>query len=96
MEGVLDKVNEEIVELQAESALDRVEAEYGDVLFSLIQWARYKGIDPDRALRRQMRRFRARFGQVEDFAAANGGWERQDLDGMEGAWQAAKRTEARP
>lgn len=96
MDGVLDKVKEEVAELQAESDLDRVESEYGDVLFSLIQWARYKGIDPDRALRRQMRRFQARFGHVEDFAEANGGWERQDLEGMEGAWQAAKRAEPRP
>jgi MazG family protein len=95
MEGVLDKVREEIEELQAESDLDRVESEYGDVLFSLLQWARYKGIDPDRALRRQMQRFQARFSQVEDFAAANGGWERQDLEKMEAAWQAAKRAEPR-
>lgn len=91
MGGVLDKVKEEIEELQAESAPERVEAEFGDVLFSLIQWARYMGVDPDRALRRQMRRFQARFDQVEDFARANGGWERQDLAGMEAAWQAAKR-----
>ena len=82
-------------ELQAESDLDRVEAEFGDVLFSLVQWARYKGIDPDRALRRQMGRFRSRFGGVEDFAAAHGGWERQDLEAMEGAWQAAKKVRVR-
>jgi uncharacterized protein YabN with tetrapyrrole methylase and pyrophosphatase domain len=93
MDGVLDKVKEEVEELQAESDLDRVESEFGDVLFSLIQWARYKGIDPDRALRRQMVRFQSRFRHVEDFAAGNGGWERQDLEGMEGAWQAAKRSE---
>jgi MazG family protein len=93
MEGVLDKVKEEVEELQAESDLDRVEAEYGDVLFSLVQWARYKGIDPDRALRRQMVRFRSRFGRVEDYAAAHGGWEAQDLEAMEGAWQAAKKRE---
>ena len=93
MQGVLDKVREEIEELQAESDLDRVESEYGDVLFSLIQWARYKGIDPDRALRRQMQRFQSRFRSVEDFAAEHGGWELQDLEGMEGAWQAAKRAE---
>jgi MazG family protein len=93
MDGVLDKVREEIEELQAESEMDRVESEYGDVLFSLIQWARYKGIDPDRALRRQLQRFRSRFSHVEDFAAEHGGWERQDLEGLEGAWQAAKREE---
>ena len=94
MEGVLDKVKEEMEELQAESELDRVESEYGDVLFSLIQWARYKGIDPDRALRRQMRRFQTRFGHVEDVALAHGGWETQDLEAMESAWQAAKKMEA--
>jgi len=90
LEGVLDKVREEIEELQAESSPERVESEFGDVLFSLIQWARYKGVDPDRALRRQMRRFTERFEGVEDFALANGGWEAQDLEGLEAAWQKAK------
>jgi MazG family protein len=94
LDGVLDKVREEIEELQAESDLERVEAEFGDVLFSLVQWARAKGVDPDRALRRQMRRFQDRFRQVEDFANGNGGWERQDLDGLERAWQEAKRLES--
>jgi MazG family protein len=95
LDGVLDKVREEIGELQAESEPDRVEAEFGDVLFSLIQWARYRGVDPDRALRRQMQRFRKRFEGVEDFALENGGWERQDLERLEAAWQATKRRLAR-
>ena len=76
-----------------------MEAEFGDVLFSLVQWARKKGVDPDRALRRQMQRFRARFEAVEDHAQAKGGWEAQNLEGLEAAWQAAKRRErdgARP
>jgi hypothetical protein len=38
-----------------------------------------------------MQRFKERFRHVEDFAAANGGWEQQDLDALEGAWQKAKR-----
>jgi MazG family protein len=96
MDGVLDKVREEIEELQAESEADRVEAEFGDVLFSLIQWARYKGVDPDRALRRQMRRFKGRFAGVEDFALGHGGWEQQDLEKLEAAWQEAKRNQAKP
>lgn len=91
LEGVLDKVREEIGELQAESEPQRVEDEFGDVLFSLVQWARKKGVDPDRALRRQMQRFKARFRNVEDFALANGGWEAQELESLEAAWQAAKR-----
>jgi MazG family protein len=91
LEGVLDKVREEIAELQAESEPQRVEDEFGDVLFSLMQWARKKGVDPDRALRRQMQRFKDRFEKVEDFALANGGWEQQELEGLEAAWQVAKR-----
>ncbi len=91
LDGVLDKVKEEVAELQAESEPDRVEAEFGDVLFSLVQWARRKGVDPDRALRRQMDRFRCRFAHVEDDALARGGWEGRTLDEMEAAWQAAKR-----
>lgn len=92
LEGVLDKVKEEVAELQAESDPVRVEAEFGDVLFSLMQWARKKGVDPDVALRRQMLRFRARFEHVEDDARAAGGWDRRDLDQMDAAWQAAKKA----
>ncbi|WP_306589805.1 nucleoside triphosphate pyrophosphohydrolase [Geothrix sp. 21YS21S-4] len=91
LEGVLDKVKEEVAELQAESDPQRVEEEFGDVLFSLMQWARKKGVDPDAALRRQMLRFRDRFAAVEDDARAHGGWEHRTLDEMEAAWQAAKR-----
>ena len=94
LEGVLDKVKEEVAELEAESDPVRVEEEFGDVLFSLMQWARKKGVDPDVALRRQMLRFRARFAHVEDDARAAGGWESRDLDQMEAAWQAAKKKGA--
>lgn len=92
LEGVLDKVREELEELQAESEMDRVEAEFGDVLFSLVQWARRKGVDPDVALRRQMLRFRDRFKAVEDHAKAHGGWDHRTLDDLEAAWQEAKRN----
>lgn len=96
LEGVLDKVKEEIGELQAESDLERVEEEFGDVLFSLVQWARKMAIDPDRALRRQMVRFRERFRHVEDDSLAHGGWEARTLAQMEAAWQAAKRRNREP
>jgi len=91
LEGVLDKVKEEVAELQAESDPVRVEEEFGDVLFSLMQWARKKGVDPDAALRRQMLRFKGRFRVVEDDARAHGGWAGRTLDEMEAAWQAAKK-----
>lgn len=91
MDGVLDKVREEIEELQAESEPQRVEEEFGDVLFSLVQWARKKGVDPDRALRRQMMRFKGRFEHVEDDARAHGGWEHRNLEQMDAVWNLAKR-----
>jgi MazG family protein len=92
--GVMDKVAEELEELRAESEPRRVEEEFGDLLFSLIQWARYKGLDPDRALRRQMVRFKGRFAAVEDDARASGGWGHRTLEQMEAAWQAAKKQGA--
>ena len=91
LEGVLDKVKEELAELQAESDPVRVEEEFGDVLFSLMQWARKKGVDPDAALRKQMLRFKGRFRAVEDDARAVGGWEQRSLEQMEAAWQAEKK-----
>jgi MazG family protein len=91
LEGVLDKVKEEVAELQAESDPVRVAEEFGDVLFSLMQWARKKGVDPDAALRAQMLRFKGRFAAVEDDAREHGGWEQRSLEDMEAAWQAAKR-----
>lgn len=92
LEGVLDKVVEEVRELQAETERDRVEAEFGDVLFSLCQWARKKGIDPDLALRRQMTRFRSRFQRVEQRAQELGGWEGRTLAELDAAWEEAKRA----
>jgi len=93
VDGVLGKVKEEIEELSAESGRQRVEEELGDVLFSLVQWARHKGIDPDMALRRQMARFRGRFRAVEARAAQAGGWARADRALLEDAWQRAKEGE---
>lgn len=93
LEGVLDKVKEEVGELQAETDPVRVAEEFGDVLFSLMQWARKKGVDPDAALRSQMQRFKGRFAAVEDDARAHGGWEHRTLDAMETAWQAAKQRD---
>jgi len=88
--GVLEKVKEEIAELTAESEPARVEEEFGDVLFSLVQWARQKKIDPDLALRRQMERFRKRFRHVEATAMEAGGWENVGMERMEAAWQKGK------
>jgi len=65
---VWEKVEEEICEFQLEIAAesDRAMDEFGDVLFALINYARFKGINPDEALERTNQRFQARFMHMEE------------------------------
>lgn len=69
IEGVLDKVVEELAELRdASTAADRAE-EYGDLLFVLVNVARWRGIEAEAALRAANDKFRRRFASVERQAA---------------------------
>ena len=70
-EQVWDKVEEEIKELQVEIEAknqDKMEAEFGDVLFSLINYARFLNIDPETALERTNKKFKHRFELMEAYA----------------------------
>jgi len=65
---VLDKVNEEINELKAElnsKNQDKIEQEFGDVLFSLINYARFINVNPENALERTNKKFIKRFKLLE-------------------------------
>ncbi len=64
---VWEKVQEELAELKHEvdAASDKQQDELGDVLFSLVNYARFLGIDPDEALERTNRKFIARFQYLE-------------------------------
>ena len=89
VDQVWEKVREEIEEFRtAENEKDR-EAEFGDLLFSLINYARWQGIDPETALERTNLKFRRRFESVEKAAGA-GGLADMPLADMEALWQAAK------
>lgn len=94
--GVKAKLAEELAELeQAESGGDRdaIEHELGDVLFSLVNLARWHHIQPDLALRRANRRFAERFRLVEAaFRAQARPLDSVPLGELEAAWQEAKRT----
>ena len=73
--GVLDKLHEETAELEEalkESSAERVEEELGDLLFTVVNIARWKKIDPELALRDMTLRFRARFAKMEAAARQNG------------------------
>ena len=95
-EQVWDKVKEEMAEFQAEVARmdrDKAEAEFGDVLFSLINAARLYKINPDNALERTNQKFTARFNYLEAHTLKQG---RQLTDmtlaEMDEIWEEAKRV----
>lgn len=66
------KVQEEIDEFKAEKNKNKREEEFGDVLFSLINYARFTGINPEDALERTNKKFITRFKKIEDLAQKQG------------------------
>lgn len=93
---VWDKVQEELSELRQEvdNQSDKIEDELGDVLFALINYARFIRINPDDALEKSNRKFIRRFQYIEN-QAKNAGRKLTDLslEEMESFWQAAKELE---
>ncbi|MBQ0908082.1 nucleoside triphosphate pyrophosphohydrolase [Flavobacterium sp. F-328] len=72
---VWDKVQEELQELQVEVAAgdqDKIEAEFGDVLFSMINYARFLKVNPEDALERTNKKFIKRFQYLESKAGEMG------------------------
>jgi XTP/dITP diphosphohydrolase len=92
---VLDKVKEEMEELQqaSEQAGDRVkiEDEFGDVLFSLVNLARFMKLDPEAALERTNRKFISRFMFMESHAGRN--LTEMSLQELDELWNQAKKRE---
>lgn len=88
---VWDKVEEELAEFQAETELDKAEGEFGDLLFSLINYARHIGINPENALERTNKKFIKRFSYLEEQSSADGKTLREmTLAEMDQYWEAAK------
>ena len=96
-EQVWDKVKEEIQEFQAEVAnmdKDKAEAEFGDVLFSLINAARLYKINPDNALERTNQKFINRFNYLEAHTIKEGkNLHDMTLEEMDAIWNEAKKLE---
>jgi MazG family protein len=91
---VLEKLHEEIAELDAAqqgSSQEAVEGEIGDLLFTLVNVARFVKVDPEQALRKTNAKFRRRFAHVESELEARGKTPGQaSLEEMEALWQQAK------
>lgn len=96
-EQVWDKVKEEIQEFQEEVAnmdKDKAEAEFGDVMFSLINAARLYKINPDNALERTNQKFIRRFNYLEEQTIKKGRDLREmSLEEMDKYWEEAKKLE---
>jgi XTP/dITP diphosphohydrolase len=93
-EQVWDKVKEELTELEEEVAKndkEKMEKEFGDLIFSVINAARLYDIDPDNALERTNMKFIKRFNYLEENTIKKGiSLKDMTLDQMEAIWQKAK------
>jgi tetrapyrrole methylase family protein/MazG family protein len=92
IEGVWAKVGEEIEELLAAEDAEARADELGDLLFAMVNYARWLDVDPEVALREANRRFRRRFTKLED-AARKEGHKLPDLtlQELDSLWEAAKK-----
>jgi tetrapyrrole methylase family protein/MazG family protein len=91
IEGVLDKVVEELAELREATTPAEKSEEYGDLLFVLVNVARWQGIEAEAALRAANDKFRRRFASVERQAAERGVALRdQSFEELDALWDAAK------
>lgn len=86
-----EKVREELAELAAARTREEKQAELGDLLFSLAQWARHEGLDSEQALRECNTRFETRFTRMQEAVAAAGlEWTKLSSEQKEKFWKGAK------
>ncbi len=93
-ESVLKKVREELDEFLAESDQARREEEFGDLLFSLVNFSRHVKIEPETALRNATTKFERRFREVEKTVEASGkNWDEYKLEELDAIWDEVKERE---
>jgi tetrapyrrole methylase family protein / MazG family protein len=94
-EQVLEKLREELAEFaeaRVGGSQEELEGELGDLLFVLVNLARFVKVDPEQALRRTNAKFRERFGYIERKLAGRGRKPQDsNIEEMEALWQEAKR-----
>lgn len=93
-EDVIGKVKEEIDEVQESDTPEALEMELGDVLFSIVNYCRFRNINAEDALRKTTNKFITRFQYIEQkLAEENQSVRDADLDTMEALWEQAKSTD---
>jgi MazG family protein len=95
VEGALEKVPEELQELREAETAEGREAEFGDLLFTMVNVGRKLGINPEDALRRATSRFEARFRSMERQARVDGrSLKAMEIGELDRYWEAAKRIDS--
>ncbi len=91
IDGAYDKLKEEIDEVKAAKTQAEIEEEFGDLLFSCVNVARFLGVNPEEALKKATDKFVDRFEQVEQMATEEGkNLEDMTLEEMDKLWDEAK------
>ena len=92
-EQVWGKVEEELEEFKAESSVEKQEEEMGDLLFALVNYCRFLGINAEDALAKTNRKFKARFEHIESRSRElQKPLTEMKLEEMEEYWQEAKKS----
>jgi uncharacterized protein YabN with tetrapyrrole methylase and pyrophosphatase domain len=93
-QGVVDKISEEVRELGEADSPQAKESEMGDLLFSMVNAARWMGAESENALRGTNTRFYKRFTTMERLSRERGiSFEDLPLDQKEALWEEAKAIE---
>ncbi len=97
-EDVWEKVQEELNELHHEvvnnAGVEHLEDEFGDLMFALVNYARYLNINPEDALEKTNKKFKRRFTYIEEMATEKGkNLHEMTLEEMDALWNEAKTHE---
>jgi tetrapyrrole methylase family protein/MazG family protein len=92
LEGVIDKLLEEVREIKDARSREEKAREFGDLLFTLVNFARWQGIDSEAALREANDKFYRRFTRMEALCRERGlVLNELSLEEMDALWEEAKR-----
>jgi ATP diphosphatase len=87
--GARAKIDEELAEIEAAETPEELRREIGDLLFSVVNYARHRDVDPEAALREATARFERRFRKIEEIADKP--LNTMDIAALEALWQQAKK-----
>ncbi|MCX6178046.1 MAG: nucleoside triphosphate pyrophosphohydrolase [Chlorobiales bacterium] len=90
-QGVLDKLAEEIEELKNALSKEEKEDEFGDLLFTIVNYSRFIDTNPEDSLRKATNKFISRFQKIEEKVQASGrNWQEYTPEELDGLWTLAK------